>query len=90
MNLVLAFFAGMFLANSLPHLIAGIQGNTHMTPLAKNSSALVNVVWGSVNFVLGAWIFNASGGNLAEVLSMNSFSISFLFSNPNAKFPWFK
>lgn len=103
MNLLFAFFAGMFMANSIPHLIPGIMGKTHMTPLAKNSSALINILWGAINLIAGAWFFNISNGQITEILSFNEYSISFwigalvlaviaavLFSNPKARFPWFK
>jgi hypothetical protein len=103
MNLVLAFLAGMFLTNSIPHIVSGIQGNRHMTPLSKESSAIINIVWGYINLVFGALLLNFSGGDLSEVLSFNDYSIAFLggslfmalgnawlFSNPNARFPWFK
>ena len=103
MNLVLAFLAGMFLTNGIPHLISGIAGKSHMTPLAKDSSALVNVVWAYVNFLFGIWLVGLSGGRLGELISFDSFALSFwagslfmalsdawLFSKPNARFPWFK
>lgn len=103
MNLLLGFMAGMFLTNGVPHFVSGVMGGKHMTPFAKDSSALVNIVWGFVNFVFGLWIFNLSGGRLDELISFDTFAISFLlgafalaivaawmFSNPNARFPWFK
>lgn len=103
MNLVFAFLSGMFLSNGVPHFVSGVVGNSHMTPLGKNSSAIVNVVWGFINFLLGMWFFNLSGGVLREIFSFNTFSLVFLagvlfmglananlFSNPNASFPWFK
>ncbi len=103
MNLVLGFIAGMLLTNGVPHFVSGIAGKSHMTPLAKDSSALVNVVWAYINFVVGVWVFNYSGGNLTALFSFDSYSLSFwlgsfvlaltaawLFSNPNARFPWFK
>ena len=103
MNLVLIFIAGMLLTNGVPHFVSGIAGKSHMTPLAKDSSALVNVAWAFLNFVIGIWLLNYSGGNLNEAVSLNSYSLSFLagaffmalsdawlFSNPNARFPWFK
>lgn len=56
-HLAAAFFAGAFLANSLPHLAAGTMGRVFPTPFAKprgigDSSPLVNFLWGSAN--LGA------------------------------------
>ena len=103
MNLVLGFIAGAIITNGIPHLVTGIAGKTHMTPFAKDSSALVNVAWAFVNFALGIWVFNVSGGNLSQLFSLDNYSLSFLvgsfvmalsnawlFSNPNASFPWFK
>ena len=103
MNLVLAFLAGMFLTNGVPHFVSGIAGKSHMTPLAKDSSALVNVVWAYINFLLGLWLVSLSGGKLGELVSFDAFALSFwvgslfmavadakMFSNPNAGFPWFK
>lgn len=103
MELLLAFFAGMFITNSVPHIVSGIQGNKHMTPISKDSSAIINVIWGYINLVLGALIFNFSGGDVNRIFSFDAYSLSFmagsitlaltaawLFSNPNARFPWFK
>jgi hypothetical protein len=103
MNLLLAFIAGAFVANAVPHVVSGIAGNSHMTPLSRNSSALVNVVWGYLNWVVGFWLFNYSGGNLGNLVSFDSYSLSFwlgsfvlaltaawMFSNPKMGFPWFK
>jgi hypothetical protein len=52
------FFAGAFLANGVPHFVQGICGNKFQTPFASPrgigvSSAIVNVMWGFVNFVIG-------------------------------------
>lgn len=103
LNLVLAFVAGMFLTNSLPHIVSGVIGEIHMTPFGKKSSPIVNVVWGYVNLVLGVWVLQASGGTLNDLITFNSFAISFwigslvialscawLFGNPDARLPWFK
>ena len=103
MDLVLPFLAGAFLTSSIPYLVAGMQGETHMTPLGKNSSAIVNVGIAYVLLLIGAWIFSLSGRSLTSVLSFDNYSLSFLvgsfvialaaawmFSNPNARFPWFK
>ncbi len=103
MNLILGFLAGMFITNGVPHFVSGIRGDKHMTPLAKDSSAMVNVVWAYVNFVIGIWLFKASGASLNDIFMLDTYSIVFilgsffmgvsaawLFSNPNARFPWFK
>ncbi|MBI4097971.1 MAG: hypothetical protein HY426_02935 [Candidatus Levybacteria bacterium] len=104
MDLVFAFLAGAFLTNSIPHIVSGVLGHKHMTPLAKDSTAMVNIAWGYVNLLIGAWFFSQSGRSLASVLSFDNYSLSFLlgsfvlaaiaawmFSNPDKKwFPWFK
>jgi hypothetical protein len=51
------FFAGAFLANTLPHLVNGVSGNPFQSPFAIPagvglSSALVNVLWGFFNLVV--------------------------------------
>jgi hypothetical protein len=57
-NYVAAFFAGMFLANAIPHFIHGISGDRFPTPFANPSgkglsSPTVNVVWSLVNLLAG-------------------------------------
>jgi len=51
-------FAGMFLVNTLPHLIAGVSGSPFQSPFASPpgeglSPAMVNVGWGFGNLVVG-------------------------------------
>jgi hypothetical protein len=53
------FFAGAFFANGVPHFVQGICGNKFQTPFATppgvgESSAIVNVLWGFLNFVIAA------------------------------------
>ena len=52
------FFAGVFLANALPHLGNGISGHPFQSPFASPpgeglSSATTNVLWGFFNLVVG-------------------------------------
>jgi hypothetical protein len=52
------FFAGVFLANAIPHVVQGICGNRFQTPFASprgvgESSAVVNVIWGFLNLAIG-------------------------------------
>jgi hypothetical protein len=56
--LVAWFFAGFFLTNATPHLVAGLQGRAFQSPFAKPpgkglSSARTNVLWGFINLALG-------------------------------------
>ncbi|HUC86705.1 MAG TPA: hypothetical protein VMR75_00050 [Candidatus Saccharimonadales bacterium] len=58
---VLYFLAGLFTANGVPHFIKGITGEQHRTPFGKPSSAVTNVLWGSVNFVIAWAIWHYAG-----------------------------
>jgi len=57
------FFAGAFLANTIPHVVQGICGNRFQTPFASprgvgESSAVVNVVWGFANLAAGGGLLH--------------------------------
>ena len=65
---VACFFAGSFLANVVPHFVAGVSGNKFPTPFANPpgkglSSATTNVIWSLANLVIGFLLFRA--GHLA-------------------------
>jgi len=52
------FLAGVFLANGVPHFVNGISGRSFQSPFAKppgvgESSPVINVIWGMINFVIG-------------------------------------
>ena len=52
------FFAGVFLANGVPHFVQGISGKSFQSPFASPpgvglSSPIVNAVWGFANFIIG-------------------------------------
>lgn len=62
---LLVFFAGVFLANFVPHFVNGISGNPFPSPFADppgfgNSSPLTNVLWGSANLLLGYFLLRYS------------------------------
>ena len=72
-----AFFAGLFLANAVPHYVYGICGDRFPTPFSKPpgkglSSPTVNVVWALFNTVIGFLLFRtgrvATGGDLALII----------------------
>jgi len=51
------FLGGVFLANTLPHLINGVSGRPFQSPFAKPpgqglSSSMVNVLWGFFNLAV--------------------------------------
>ncbi|HUP05221.1 MAG TPA: hypothetical protein VMU19_14590 [Bryobacteraceae bacterium] len=58
LSLVSYFFGGAFVANAIPHLVAGVMGRAFQTPFAKPagkglSSSTVNVLWGFFNVTVG-------------------------------------
>jgi hypothetical protein len=59
---IACFFAGMFLANTVPHFVHGISGDRFPTPFAHPpgkglSSPTVNVVWALFNLAVGYLLF---------------------------------
>ncbi|QEM06489.1 hypothetical protein DIU31_024320 [Mucilaginibacter rubeus] len=63
-NYVAAFFAGAFLANTVPHFVHGISGNRFPTPFATPrgvglSSSTLNVSWSLFNLAVG-WLLAVS------------------------------
>jgi uncharacterized membrane protein len=71
------FFAGVFLANVVPHFVHGISGDRFPTPFAHPpgkglSSPAVNVVWALFNLVVGYILFRlgkvSSGRDSALVI----------------------
>ncbi|GAB4519845.1 MAG: hypothetical protein Tsb0020_38420 [Haliangiales bacterium] len=56
-DLATYFFGGVFLANFVPHFIAGVSGRRFPSPFAKPpfrglSSPIVNVLWGLFNLAV--------------------------------------
>ncbi len=52
------FFGGMFVVNAVPHFVSGVMGRRFPSPFASppgkgESSAMVNVLWGAFNLVIG-------------------------------------
>jgi hypothetical protein len=76
------FWAGMFLANFVPHFIKGIAGDPFPTPFAKPpgkglSSPLVNVLWALFNLVVGYLLFRLGKVNADNSLSVLIFFVGF-------------
>ena len=76
-NYIACFFAGMFLANVVPHFVHGISGDRFPTPFAQPpgkglSSPTVNVVWALFNLAVGYLLFRTGkvscGDNSALVI----------------------
>ncbi len=47
------FFAGAFLKNGVPHFVVAATGRRNITPFGRNSSPLVNLLWGLINVAMG-------------------------------------
>lgn len=61
---IACFFAGMFLANFVPHFIHGVSGDAFPSPFSNPpgkglSSPTVNVWWGLLNLVIGYVLYKA-------------------------------
>lgn len=59
-----SFFAGVLLANAVPHFVHSISGDRFPTPFAHPpgkglSSPTVNVLWSLFNLAVGAGLFRA-------------------------------
>ncbi|ADW68145.1 hypothetical protein [Granulicella tundricola] len=70
-----AFFAGLFLANAVPHYVAGISGNRFPTPFAKPpgkglSSAPINTVWALANLVAGFLLFRVAAITMGDTTTL--------------------
>jgi hypothetical protein len=87
---VACFFAGMFLANAVPHFVHGISGDGFPTPFAHPpgkglSSPTVNVVWALLNLVIGYILFrvgNVSGsGDSALIIFFAGIAVISTFSS---------
>ncbi len=55
------FFGGVFLVNTIPHLVAGVSGRPFQSPFSKPpgiglSSSTVNVAWGLINLVIAYFL----------------------------------
>ena len=59
-------FSAFCLVNGIPHFIQGVCGHRFQSPFARppgigESSPLVNVLWGSFNFLLGYLVLSYAG-----------------------------
>ncbi len=73
------FFAGVFLANGIPHLVHGISGFPFQSPFASPpaeglSSPIVNVLWGFANIVAG-YVLLAGLGPFVFALSFDALAV---------------
>ena len=64
------FFGGMFVVNAVPHFVSGVMGRRFPSPFASppgkgESSAMVNVLWGAFNLVIG-YLLGVSRGRFFD------------------------
>lgn len=52
----IAALASIFLANAVPHLTRGSAGYLHRVPWRVPASAAENVLWASINLLIGVWL----------------------------------
>jgi len=76
---IVYFFAGAFLANSVPHLVNGVSGQKFPSPFAHppgkgSSTPTVNVLWGFANFVIG-YLLISCFGSFNPGLSFDSLAV---------------
>jgi hypothetical protein len=72
---IACFFAGMFLANFVPHFVYGVSGDRFPTPFAHPpgkglSSPTVNVLWALLNLVVGFILFHVGGVSVTNYASL--------------------
>ncbi|MGA3286887.1 MAG: hypothetical protein ABSD46_05655 [Bacteroidota bacterium] len=77
---IACFFAGMFIANIVPHFIHGISGEAFPTPFANPpgkglSSPTVNVLWGLFNLIAGYVLFKAG-----KISNSNKWNVLLFFT----------
>jgi len=80
---IACFFAGMFIANMVPHFIQGVSGQTFPTPFANPpgkglSSPTMNVLWGLFNLIIGYVLFRAGKISNSKIWSVIIFFIGIL------------
>ncbi|MDQ2054570.1 hypothetical protein [Halobellus sp. H-GB7] len=95
-SLVVFVVVGLFGTNAIPHFVQGITGKRHMTPFGSDSSAVLNVLWGSVNAAIAgalAWLFRdaISGATLAAAFLAGvalAVGLASFWSAENPRLPW--
>ncbi len=102
MTAIIAFLAGFFIFNAIPHLVKGIAGDKHMTPFKRVSSPHLNIFWSFANLVIGVLLLgfdtqgrlNFPSGTNFWIFLLGGFLLSLtaakLFDGPNARLPWHK
>ena len=85
---VALLFSGLFLANTVPHFVHGISGDSFPSPFANPpgrglSSPLVNVLWGLANLVVGYVLARVGRLTKANVFGLLVFLAGIAFISIN-------
>ena len=81
MKLLALFLAGALLCNAIPHLAAGLRGESFPTPFARprgvgHSSPVMNFLWGSANLLTGGALLH--GAPLTGWTDLSAFAAGWL------------
>ena len=76
---IACFFAGLFLINTVPHLVHGVSGDSFPSPFANPpgkglSSPTVNVLWALANLLIGYILLRAG-----KVSQTNKWGLAIFF-----------
>ncbi len=85
---IYAFLAGLFAADGIPHFVRGITGHSHQTPFGNPSSAIVNVIWGWVNFVVAGILLHFAHPRVHEYRAAGMFALGVLIMSLLLAFAW--
>jgi hypothetical protein len=81
---VACLFAGIFLANTVPHFVHGISGDSFPSPFANPpgkglSSPTVNVLWGLANLLAGYILLRAGKVSRTNKWSLLAFFVGVVY-----------
>ena len=79
---IACFFAGAFIANTIPHFVNGVSGNAFPTPYANPpgkglSLPYINMLWALFNLVVGYLLYRGGKVSNKNIISIILFFIGF-------------
>lgn len=83
-NYIFCFLAGLFIANTIPHFIQGISGNSFPSPFSNPpgkglSPPNINVYWGLANLIVGYLFYRWGKVSRDSWVSIIIFFVAFAF-----------
>lgn len=87
---------GLFATNAIPHFVRGVTGRRHMTPFGSDSSAVLNVLWGSANAAVAvtlAWTYRDAAEEVTLAVAFVAgvalaTGLASYWSAENPRLPW--